>query len=112
MFETDVRVRVVNNDLLYVVVQINNNSGRIVTELEGFLTEIGSSSNIVSEREIVHLHTYESPLRDGDTVVRGFTYSFDKAKDLHFRYHISHIKFRNDPRIFVYNPAVGLIRIE
>ncbi|MFQ6674546.1 MAG: hypothetical protein ACE5GH_07165, partial [Fidelibacterota bacterium] len=38
LFETDVRVRVVNDDILYVVVQIDNRSGRTVTELEGFLT--------------------------------------------------------------------------
>jgi len=112
IFKSDVRIRVVDNDLLYVVVQIDNNSGRTVTELKGFLTEIDRSLNIVSERVIVHLHTYESPLRDGQTVVRGFTYPFDKIKDYRYRYHISHIKFRNDPRIFAYSPVVGLIRIE
>lgn len=112
LVETDVRVRVVNNDLIYVVVQINNNSGRTITELEGFLTETNPSSNIVSEREIVHLHAYESPLRDSETVVRGFTYPFDKAKDLRYRYHVSHLKFRNDPRIFTYTPCAGLIRIK
>ena len=112
LFETEVRILVLDDDLLYVVVQINNNSQRIVTELEGFLTELDPSVNIISEREIVHIHTYESPLKNGQTVIRGFTYPFDKVKDFRYGYHISHIKFRNDPRVFAYSPIVGLIRIE
>lgn len=108
----DVRVRVVDNDLLYVVVQIDNNSGRTVTELAGFLTEADASLQIVSERDIVHLHTYEPPLTDGQTVVRGFTYPFDRSKDHRYRYHISRLRFRNDARVFAYTPAAGLIRIE
>lgn len=112
LFETDVRIRVVNDDLLYVVMQIDNNSGRTVTELEGFLTELDPSSNIVSEREIVHLHSYEPSLGNGQTAIRGVTYPFLKAMDYRYRYHISHVKFKNDPRIFAYSPAAGLIRIE
>ncbi|MEE9167627.1 MAG: hypothetical protein V3U24_09265 [Candidatus Neomarinimicrobiota bacterium] len=112
LFETDVRLRVVNDDLLYVVVQINNNSGRTVAELEGFLTELDPSSRIVSERELVHLHTYEPPLGNGQTVVRGVTYPFVRTKGYRYRYHVSRLKFKNDSRIFIYSPTTGLIRIE
>ena len=112
LFETDVRVRVVHDDLLYVVVQIDNHSGRTVTELEGFLTETDPSSTIISEKEITHLHSYEPHLKDGQVLVRGVTYPYDKAEDHRYGYHISHIKFRNDPRIFVFSPGDGLIRIK
>ncbi|MFQ6675799.1 MAG: hypothetical protein ACE5LH_05585 [Fidelibacterota bacterium] len=112
LFETDVRVRVVNDTLVYVVVQIDNVSGRTVTELEGFLTESDSRSETVSEKKMVHIHKYDAPLRDGFTVVRGVTYPFNPSQSRRYRYHFSHIKFRNDPRIFVYHPDAGLIRIE
>ncbi|MDP6457637.1 MAG: hypothetical protein QF613_00520 [Candidatus Marinimicrobia bacterium] len=112
LFNVDVRIRIVQDDLLYVVVQIDNNSGRTVTQLHGFLTESDPSANIVSEEKIVHLHKYEPMMTDGQTAVRGVTYPFNRAKDHRYRYHISYVKFRNDPRVFAYSPVEGLIRIE
>ena len=56
LFEIDVRLRVVNDDLLYVVVQVDNFSGRGVTELAGFITESNSDDIIVSQEKIVHIH--------------------------------------------------------
>lgn len=112
LFHTDVRVRVVNDTLVYVVIQIENSSGRTVTELEGFLTELDSRSDIVSEEKIVHVHDYDPSMRDGNSVVRGTTYPFDASQARRYKYHFSHIKFRNDPRVFLYDPASGLIRIQ
>lgn len=112
LFEVDVRMRVVNYDLLYVVVQIDNNSGRTVTEIEGYITEVDQKNNIVSELRIVHLHNYEPPLGNGHTVVRGVTYSFDRSQDYRYRYHTCHLKFKGDDRIFIYSPAGELLRID
>ncbi|MFQ6674668.1 MAG: hypothetical protein ACE5GH_07820, partial [Fidelibacterota bacterium] len=77
-----------------------------------FLTERDPSSTIISQQKIVHLHSYEPPLTSGQSVVRGLTYPFDKSKDYRYGYHFSHIKFRNDSRVFVYDLSTGLVRIE
>lgn len=112
LFETDLRMRVVEDDMLYIVVQIDNNSGRTITELEGFLTEVDPSLHVVSERKIVHLHPYEAPFGPGQTIIRGLTYLFDRTQDYRYRYHISKVRFTNDSRVYMYSPTAGLVRVE
>ena len=112
LFEIDVRLRVVNDDLLYVVIQVDNFSGRGVTELTGFITESNSDNTIVSQEKIVHIHPYDPILTDGQMSIRGYTYPFKESMDHGFRYHISRVTFRNDNRVFAWSPFDGLIRIE
>jgi hypothetical protein len=112
IFEIDVRLRVVNDDMLYVVVQVDNRSGRRVTELAGYITESTPEEMIVSEQRIVHVHPYDPVLTDGQTAIRGYTYPFEKSMDHRFRYHISRVTFRNDDRVFAWSPSDGLIRVE
>ncbi len=112
LFEIDVRLRVVNDDMLYVVVQVDNRSGRRVTELAGYITESTPEERIVSEQRIVHVHPYDPVLTDGQTTIRGYTYPFEKSMDHRFRYHISRVTFRNDNRIFTWSPSDGLIRVK
>ena len=102
LFDVDVRIRVVNDEMLYVVVQVDNRSGRRVTELAGYITEATSDDQIVSENRIVH----------DQTTIRGYTYPFEKSMDHRFRYHISRVTFRNDARVFAWSPTDGLIRVE
>tara|TARA_Y100000590_G_scaffold428988_1_gene541020 strand:- start:1089 stop:1460 length:372 start_codon:yes stop_codon:yes gene_type:complete len=112
LFEIDVRLRVVNSDMLYVVVQVDNRSGRKVTELAGYITESKPKERIVSEQRIVHVHPYDPVLTDGQTTIRGYTYPFEVSMDHRFRYHISRVTFRNDNRVFAWSPSDGLIRVE
>lgn len=112
LFEVDVRLRVVNDDMLYVVVQIDNRSGRKITELAGYITESTPTEIIVSEEKIVHIHPYDPVLTDGEIAIRGYTYPFKKSMDHRFRYHISRVTFRNDARVFAWSPSDGLIRVE
>ena len=112
LFEIDVRLRVVNNDMLYVVVQVDNRSGRRVTELAGYITETTSEERIVSEQRIVHVHPYDPVLTNGQTTIRGYTYTFEKSMDHRFRYHISRVTFRKDNRVFAWSSSDGLIRVE
>ena len=112
LFDIDVRLRVVNDDMLYVVVQVDNRSGRMVTELAGYITESTPQERIVSEERIVHIHPYDPLLTDDQTAIRGFTYPFEKSMDHRFRYHISRVTFRNDDRVFAWSPSDGLIRVK
>ena len=112
LFEIDVRLRVVNDDLLYVVVQVDNFSGRGVTELTGFITESNSDNTIDIHEKIFQIHPYDPILTDGQMSIRGYTYPFKKSMDHGFRYHISRVTFRNDNRVFAWSPFDGLIRIE
>ena len=81
LFDIDVRLRVVNDDILYVVVQVDNFSGRGVTELEGFITESNSDDFIVSQKKIVHIHPYDPILTNGQMSIRGYNYKFNKSMD-------------------------------
>ena len=112
LFDVDVRIRVVNDEMLYVVVQVDNRSGRRVTELAGYITEATSDDQIVSENRIVHVHPYDPVLTNDQTTIRGYTYPFEKSMDHRFRYHISRVTFRNDARVFAWSPTDGLIRVE
>ena len=112
LFNIDLRIRVVDDDLLYIVVQIDNNSGRTVTELEGFITELDPFNRVISEHKIIHLHNYEPMLKNDQTVMRGVTYHYDRTNDYRYRYHINHIKFYHDHRIFLYSKLDGLLRIK
>tara|TARA_B100000029_G_scaffold287389_1_gene281111 strand:- start:4853 stop:5254 length:402 start_codon:yes stop_codon:yes gene_type:complete len=112
LFDIDVRLRVVNDDMLYVVVQVDNFSGRGITELEGFITESNSDDFIVSQKKIVHIHPYDPILTNGQMSIRGYNYKFNKSMDHNFRYHISRLTFRNDNRVFAWSPFGGLIRIK
>ncbi|MFQ6607261.1 MAG: hypothetical protein ACE5EE_01850 [Fidelibacterota bacterium] len=112
LFDIDLRIRVVEDNLLYVVVQIDNRSGRTVSEIEGFITEVDPSLHIVSEKKVTHLHSYEAPFGPGQTIIRGLTYPYEKTQDYRYRYHISKIRFTKDSNIYMYSPVIGLVRIE
>lgn len=112
LFSVDIRTRVVGDTTLYVVVQVDNRSGASVTELEGFLTALDDRGSISSERKVVHIHTYDSPMRNGHTAIRGTTYALNPKRNAEFRYHISRVRFNNDARVYSWTAAQGLLRIE
>lgn len=111
LFEIDTRIRIVNDETLYVVIQIDNKSGRRVSQLKGFLTELNNKGNIISEKKITHVNNKGPILTSNQSSIRALTFPFKKNLDHRFRYNISKIVFQNDSREFIWTKNDGLIRI-
>lgn len=112
LFSIDVRTRFIPEEKLYVVVQVDNHTGRSITGLEGFLTEVNPQNKIISENPVTLIHMYDPIFRDGQSTSRAFTYAFSPDFGYKYYFHISHITFKADSRVFLYSPSDGLMRIE
>ena len=111
LFHIETRLRVVNEKTLYVIVQIDNKSGRRISQLSGFLTESDINGKIISEKKIVHINSKDPILINNQTSSRGLTFPFNKKLDHKFKYNINKIVFQNDFREFIWTKKEGLIRI-
>jgi len=111
LFEIETRLRIVNEKTLYVIVQIDNKSGRRISQLSGFLTQSTYNGNIISEKKIIHINSKGPILIEDQTSIRGLTFPFDKNLDHRFKYNINKIVFQNDYREFIWTEKEGLIRI-
>jgi len=111
LFYIETRLRVINEKALYVIVQIDNKSGRRISQLSGFLTQSTFNGNIISEKKIVHINSKDPILIDNQTSIRGLTFPFNKNLDHRFKYNINKIVFQNDYREFIWTEKEGLIRI-
>ena len=55
LLAVDIRQRIMNDKQIRIVIQINNNSQRNISELDGFLLHINSKGDILSENNIKSL---------------------------------------------------------
>ena len=55
LLEIDIRERLVNNNQIRIVVQIDNNSKRNIIEIDGFLLRIDHKGKLISEKRITFL---------------------------------------------------------
>jgi hypothetical protein len=108
----DVRPRVLQDEILYVVVQVDNHTNRNIIELEGFVIERDLAGQIVSEKRLKLIHSYDPALPPGNTVNRSLNYPLLPDEQHLFSFQISKIRFAGDHRIYTYHPAVGFIRID
>ena len=111
LFNIDTRIRVVNEKTLYVVVQIDNKTGRRISQLKGFLTELNNKGDIITEQKIIHVNNRDPLLDFNQSSIRALIFPFKKELDHRFRYNISKIVFQNDSREFIWTKNDGLIRI-
>ena len=56
LLAVDIRQRVMNDKQIRIVIQINNNSQRNISELDGFLLHINSKGDILSENSVTDQH--------------------------------------------------------
>ncbi|NOZ74695.1 MAG: hypothetical protein GXO90_04870 [FCB group bacterium] len=100
-----------DNQKLMVIVDVQNETGKIIVRLEGFLYAKTLSGKIEPERHLEFIAPYES-LNSGSSRNETALFSFDPLDPWDFRFQISRLEFRDDPRVYTYHPKVGFIRIE
>ena len=64
-FSIELRPRVIDNAKVIVNIEITNNFNRPIDYLEGFLSEYSSSGDLLSEKKLVVLYSYEPALQTG-----------------------------------------------
>jgi len=107
----DIRQRVIDDRQIMVIVDIRNETGKIITRLDGFLYASTLSGKAEPERHLILVAPYES-LSSGYSRTESTFYPLDPLDPWDFTFQISHIEFRGDPKVYTYHPKVGFIRIE
>ena len=68
LLEIDIRERLVNNNQIRIVVQIDNNSKRNIIEIDGFLLRIDHKGKLISEKRITFLELSDGILEPKKSV--------------------------------------------
>lgn len=111
-FAVETRIRLVNDNQLQVLVQVDNDSELPVTHLEGFLTGRDGKTKIVLEQRLVMLKSYEPHLVPGNSITRDVVFDNPREKSYSYHFHISKVQFLGDHRVYFYHPECGLTRID
>ncbi len=112
LFNIEARTRVLDNDILQVVVQVDNNTELSVVSLEGFITVYDTQLKIAEEKHLVLLNKYEAELKPSGSISRSVNFKHNPRLAFTYVFHISRLQFIGDHRSYTYHPAAGLIRID
>lgn len=111
-FSIEVRPRVMDKNRMYIVVQIENNTGRRITHLEGFISKLSASGKRTAQRRLSMIRRADPDFAPGQSLSRGLHYPYSGNKIENFIFEISKLKFFGDRKIYTYHPAAGFIRID
>lgn len=106
----DIRTIQFQHDLLKVTVQISNDSGKDITYLEGFLTEIDQHGKVLAEIRMPFIQNI--PFSVNTVHSESTTMPYSEHQFSQFLFHVSKVQFAGDFRVYTYHPSVGLIRID
>ena len=108
----DIRQRIMNDKQIRIVIQINNNSQRNISELDGFLLHINSKGDILSEKRITFLEHADGALQPKQSVSKDKVFPLNRQKPDRFEFYIAKVRFPNDYRVYTYHPAIGFYRVD
>ena len=111
-FSIEVRPRVMDKNRMYIVVQIENNTGKRITHLEGFISKLSASGKRTAQRRLSMIRRADPDFAPGHSLSRGLHYPYSGTKIEHYIFEISKLKFFGDRKIYTYHPAAGFIRID
>ena len=111
-FSIELRPRVIDNAKVIVNIKITNNFNRPIDYLEGFLSEYSSSGDLLSEKKIVVLYSYDPALQTGVSSSRTAKFDLKNEKPHNYNFNISKVQFFGDNRVFAWHRKVGFIRID
>ncbi|MBT3216073.1 MAG: hypothetical protein HOD97_06445 [Candidatus Marinimicrobia bacterium] len=111
-FSIEVRPRVMDKNRLYVVVQVENNTGRRITHLEGFISKLNASGRRTAQRRLSMIRRADPGFEPGFSISRGLHYPHSGTIVEDYIFEISKLKFFGDQNIYTYHPAAGFIRID
>ena len=108
----DIRQRIMNDKQIRIVIQINNNSQRNISELDGFLLHINSKGDILSEKRITFLELADGTLQPKQSVSKDKVFPLNYRQPDRFELYIAKVRFPNDYRVYTYHPAIGFYRVD
>ena len=111
-FSIDLRPRVIDNAKIIVNIEITNHLNRPIDYLEGFLSEYSSKGELLNEKRIVLIYSYEPALQTGFSTIKTAKFDLGNEKPSNYEFSISKVKFFGDNRIFAWHKKAGFIRID
>ena len=112
LLAVDIRQRIMNDKQTRIVIQINNNSQRNISELDGFLLHINNKGDILSEKRITFLEHADGALQPKQSVSKDKVFSLNRRRPDRFEFYIAKVRFPNDYRVYTYHPAIGFYRVD
>ena len=112
LLEIDLRERLVNDNQIRIVVQIDNNSKREISKLDGFLLQINNKGNIISEKRITFLELADGVLKPKQSVSKFIVFPLNQTRPDRYEFYVGKVRFRNDYRVYTYHPAIGFYRVD
>ena len=112
LLEIDIRERLVNNNQIRIVIQIDNNSKRNIIEMDGFLLRIDHKGKLISEKRITFLELSDGILEPKQSISKFKIYPFNKLYPDHYEFYVAKVLLQNDYRIYTYHPAIGFYRVD
>jgi hypothetical protein len=112
LLEIDLRERLVNDNQIRIVVQIDNNSKREISKLEGFLLQINNKGNVISEKRITFLELADGVLEPKKSVSKFIVFPLNQTRPDRYEFYVGKVRFRNDYRVYTYHPAIGFYRVD
>tara|TARA_B100001179_G_C18503878_1_gene365511 strand:- start:461 stop:853 length:393 start_codon:yes stop_codon:yes gene_type:complete len=112
LLQIDLRERLVNDNQIRIVVQIDNNSKREISKLDGFLLQINNKGNIISEKRITFLELADGVLKPKQSVSKFIVFPLNQTRPDRYEFYVGKVRFRNDYRVYTYHPAIGFYRVD
>jgi len=112
LLEIDLRERLVNDNQIRIVVQIDNNSKREISKLDGFLLQINNKGNVISEKRITFLELADGVLKPKKSVSKFIVFPLNQTHPDRYEFYVGKVRFRNDYRVYTYHPAIGFYRVD
>ena len=112
LLEIDLRERLVNDNQIRIVVQIDNNSKREISKLDGFLLQINNKGNVISEKRITFLALADGVLKPKKSVSKFIVFPLNQTRPDRYEFYVGKVRFRNDYRVYTYHPAIGFYRVD
>ena len=112
LLQIDLRERLVNDNQIRIVVQIDNNSKREISKLDGFLLQINNKGNVISEKRITFLELADGVLKPKQSVSKFIVFPLNQTRPDRYEFYVGKVRFRNDYRVYTYHPAIGFYRVD
>ena len=112
LLEIDLRERLVNDNQIRIVVQIDNNSKREISKLDGFLLQINNKGSVISEKRITFLELADGMLKPKQSVSKFIVFPLNQTRPDRYEFYVGKVRFRNDYRVYTYHPAIGFYRVD
>ncbi len=107
----DVRPRIIDQETINIVVQIDNHSKRSINHLEGFVSVISDDGKQLVEKRLVVIGPNDPALHHKRTVSRNIKLMLTDPFPS-YNFNVSKVTFSGDYKVYTYHPEIGFYRID